>query len=313
MRQAGRILPEYRRLREKLSLSEIFHHSELIATVTTLPVHRLGVDAAILFADILTVIEAFGFSFSFPEKKGPVVSCPIQSIYAIEELEIQLESDPFSYLKEAIPLIKSDLDVPLIGFCGGPFTVASYLIEGGREGITKWIKDQPEALHALLQQLTRASKLYLQMQIQAGVDVIQIFDSWAGELPLEQFRIFAMPYLQDLIHFTQSQNRPVIVFARGSSRYPLEFAALRPDAVSFDWHQEIDLLRKEVPHSIALQGNLNPEVLKGSVVSIQNQTKAMLKKMRGNKGYIANLGHGVLPDTPLSNVVCFIETVQAYS
>jgi uroporphyrinogen decarboxylase len=308
MRQAGRFLPEYRDLRTRHALWEMFHNSELAAQVTRLPLDVLGVDAAILFSDILVIAEAFGLKVHFPESGGPYVEPAITSsadIDALVQLDVQ---DVLSYVQKTIQILKSDLRVPLIGFCGGPFTVASYLIEKGT--LQEWLKSDPTSFHKLLHKLACASIDYLRMQIQAGVDVIQIFDSWASLLTEAQFHEFSLHYLRLIIDALRETQIPVIVFCRNSSLFPRELAELGPSAISFDWHQEMSQLRAQVPEHIAIQGNLDPEILRGPRPVLLAATQRLLHAMRGQPGFILNLGHGVLPDTPVDNVRCFIETAR---
>ncbi len=302
MRQAGRYMPEYRKLREQYSLHKLFHTPELAAEVTLQPVNRLGVDAAILFSDILVILEMLGFTIHFPNGKSPYVEPLIEDAC---HLEVRPAEEILSYVRKTIELVKPDLAVPLIGFCGGPYTVASYLL--GKEKTQEWVLHRKEALHELLEKITLATLDYLRMQTEAGVQVIQIFDSWAGLLPSGPFAEFSLSYLRKLV---QATTVPVILFTRGSSHYAKELAELRPAAISFDGQKEIALLRKEIPQNIAVQGNLEPEVLLGSREFVTEKTQALLASMREEPGFIVNLGHGVLPATPVENVAAFIETVK---
>jgi uroporphyrinogen decarboxylase len=277
MRQAGRYLPSYRKLREKHHLRELFFTPELAAEVTLLPI-ELGVDAAILFSDITVVALALGYKLDFCE--GPVITGQLQR-QSIDVLEP---------IAEAIRIVKPQLKVPLIGFCGGPYTVASY------------INGDP----ALLEPLTEVTIEYLQMQEKAGVDAIQIFDSWANRLSKEEFQQFCVPYLKRLV---DAVDVPVIVFMRGASVRVEELVKLGPDAISFDWTQPLSEMRKKVP--MAVQGNLNPDLLYESRSIIEKKTKELLQSMKGDPGFIVNLGHGVKPDIPVDSVRCLIETVKA--
>lgn len=279
MRQAGRYLPQYRKLREKHSLRDLFFTPELAAEVTLMPL-ELGMDAAILFSDITVVALALGFSLDFSE--GPV----IQGTIGRRTLE------PLQPIIEAIHLIKPELTVPLIGFCGGPFTVASY------------INGDP----SLLEPLTDVTIDYLRMQEKAGVDAIQIFDSWANRLSDQEFQQFCMPYLKRLV---DAVNIPVILFMRGASQRIPELVQLNPAAISFDWAEPLSSLRKKVP--MAVQGNLNPDLLYEPLPVIQQKTRELLDSMQGDPGFIVNLGHGVKPDIPVAAVRCLIETVKGFS
>lgn len=316
MRQAGRYLPEYRRLREKYSLWELFHHPEIACEVTKLPLDLLGVDAAILFSDILLIAEAFGLKVHFPEGRGPFVAPLLQSsrdVYALPPHEVQ---ESLSYVFKAIELLRKELRVPLIGFCGGPFTVASYLIESGSKGELRktkdWLYSDPESFHLLLQKLTLASIDYLRLQIEAGAQVIQIFDSWASVLSYPQFLHCSAHYLGQMVAALQDTGVPVILFCRGSSSLPEELAALNPHAISFDWQKEMADLRKKVPQGIAIQGNIDPDLLKAPKPFIIESVQNLLQSMEGDPSFIVNIGHGVLPDTPVDHVRCFVDTVTSW-
>lgn len=279
MRQAGRMLPEYRALRQQHSLWELFHTPELAARVTQMPISTLGVDAAILFSDILIVVEMLGYKITFPEKATPFVE------------KTGVYSSP-TFVSQTIRILKPTLQVPLIGFCGGPYTVAKYM-----NAIN----------HETLEKITKASIEYLQMQQEAGADVIQIFDSWAGLLPREEFLDFSLRYLEPLV---ASVSVPVIVFCRGSARYASDLISLNPSAISFDWEKDLADLRRSVPSHIAIQGNLDPDILKGPLPALEQAAKSLLASMKNERGYIFNLGHGVLPDTPVENAVRLVELVR---
>lgn len=308
MRQAGRILPEYRELRKKHSLDELFQNSELAASITKLPVDILGVDAAILFTDILVIAKAFGIKVQFIEGKGPVVDRLLSSPQDVKDLKQNAIDTALHVVKETIQILKKDLSVPLIGFCGGPFTAASYMIKH-----EKWYLSDPKTFHRLLQKITDASIEYLKMQIQAGVDAVQIFDSWANSLNASEFLEFSLPYLKQIVNSVKESQVPVILFCRDSSIRAKELVSIQPSAISFDWHQEMHILRKEVPLSIAVQGNLDPEILKAPLDQIEKAAAKLLSSMKNDRGFIVNLGHGVLPDTPLENVRYFIELVKEFA
>lgn len=276
MRQAGRFLPEYRALRQKHSLWELFHTPELAAEATLQPLKTLGVDAAILFSDILVIAEIFGYELRFENK--PELYPP--------KTEVRKDvRETLSYVNKTIELLK-DISVPLIGFCGGPYTVAKYM-----------------KAPFLLQQITDASIEYLQMQIDAGIQAVQIFDSWGMENPE-----VSLPYLKQIV---DAIDVPVIVFSRGSCRFVKEFVDLKPDCISFDWEREMHELRKEVPSHIAVQGNIDPEILKGP--HFEGHVVRLLESMQGEKGFIINLGHGVLPETPVAHAVRVVELVKQTS
>ena len=280
MRQAGRYLPEYRRLRQQHSFTTLVHTPELAAEVTLLPFKRFPFDAAILFSDILTITEPFGYVMQFSEGGGMELKAP--------EKEIRLSiHDTLHHVPKTIRLLKPRLAVPLIGFCGGPYTVCKYM----QQMNTAW-----------LDTITEASIAYLTLQIEAGIDAIQIFDSWAGFLKPAEFRTLVLPYLKRLVEAMRPFNIPVTLFCRGSTRYLAELIALQPTAIACDWELEMAAIRRQVPASMAVQGNLNPDLLSGPLELLQKETDALLQAMEGSSGYIFNLGHGILPDARLENV-----------
>lgn len=307
MRQAGRYLPEYQEIRQKYSLEEMFRNPELIFEITKQPLEILGVDAAILFADILHVPLSLGLDVSFPGKGGPVVSPAIETEDDLMSLHPRPIEESLSFVKSGIHLLKGAIDVPLIGFCGGPFTVMTYMT--GKK-VKKWLYTNPESAFELLQMITDQSIAYLKMQIAAGVDAVQIFDSWANLLSRTEFIRFAQPYLKQIV---DAVDVPVVLFSRASSHYISEFVALKPDGISFDWSYPIDEIRARVPETIAVQGNLDPELLYAPPSIIERETIKMLKKMQGDPGYIVNLGHGVLPDIPVDHVKAFVDTVKNFT
>ncbi len=287
-RQAGRFLPEYRALRAGHSFRHLVGTPQLAAQITQLPIDLLGVDAAILFSDILVLAEVFGYTIDFTDGKG------IQLLEPAHDMRLDVP-ETLSYVSEAILLLKKDLKVPLIGFCGGPYTVSTYM----KKTTPEW-----------LEKITDATIEYLQLQIQAGVDVIQIFDSWAGKLEPDDFHTLALPYLKTIVDALKPSDIPITIFCRGSTRYIKELVSLQPTALAFDWEKEMSVLRQEVPVEIAVQGNLDPAILKGPLDLLQQKTEAMLSSMKGVPGYIFNLGHGVEPDTPVENVRWLIEYIK---
>jgi uroporphyrinogen decarboxylase len=279
MRQAGRYMPSYRALRAKYSLRELFFTPELAAEITLMPVEQLGVDAAILFSDITVVALPLGMELDFQE--GPLIRGQVRrrSIDCLEPIQ------------RAIQLIKKELKVPLIGFCGGPYTVSRYM--GGDL--------------SLLERIAEVTIEYIRMQEEAGVDAIQIFDSWAGELEREDFQKYCIPYLKRLIEATRV---PVILFMRGSCRYVDELALLKPTAISFDSERPLKEMRAKVP--MAIQGNLDPDLLYEPLDVIREKTLELLESMSKDRGFIVNLGHGVKKDVSIEAVQCLVDTVKAF-
>lgn len=287
-RQAGRFLPEYRAIRAGQSFRHLVGTPQIAAQITKLPIDLLGMDAAILFSDILVLPEVFGFTLDFSEEKGIRLHEP--------KTEIRKDvGETLSYVAEAIRLLKKDLKVPLIGFCGGPYTVSTYM----RRTTPEW-----------LEKITVATIEYLQMQIKAGVDAIQIFDSWAGKLDPMDFNTLALPYLKKIVDALKPTGIPITIFCRGATRYVKELVSLEPSALAFDWEKEMHELRKEVPSHIAIQGNLDPDILKGPLENLQAKAKFILDSMKREKGFIFNLGHGIDPETPVENVRWLIEYIK---
>lgn len=316
MRQAGRCLPSYRDVRAHHSLEELFHHPQLAAELTLMPVQHLGVDAAILFSDILMVAECLGFEVRFIEGKGPSIHPVLNTPKDIELLLIREVRSSLSCVFETIQRARQKLQVPLIGFCGGPFTIASYLIEGGTSpgkelAKTKtWLFSHPESFHLLLKKITEVTITYLQLQIEAGAQVLQIFDSWAHVLSIPLFINFSVRYLKQILEALKAFPVPVILFCRGSSFFVHELIRLHPSAISFDWLQEMGVLRRTVPAHIAVQGNLDPHLLKAPLHVIRTEVSQLMQSMKNEPGFIVNLGHGVLPDTPFHHVKHFVHSVR---
>ncbi len=316
MRQAGRILPEYRAVREKAgSFIKLATTPEMAAEVTIQPVDILGTDAAIIFSDILVVPEAMGLPYEMVESKGPIFPKVIQSKKDIDALRIANPENELAYVLKAIDIVKKELNgrVPLLGFAGAPFTIFCYMVEGkGSKTFSiakKMLYSEPELAHALLQKITDTTIAYLKAQAKHGADLVQIFDSWAGILSPDQYRKFSLPYIAQICDAINEV--PVTVFAKGAFFARKEMSKLNCDVVGLDWNMDITESRRMIPHK-TLQGNLDPCVLYGSFKEIEKHTKKMIKNFGGQK-YIANLGHGVYPDTDPEKVKCFIDTVKNYT
>lgn len=315
MRQAGRYMPEYRALRERHTFLEMCHSPELIAEVTQQPVKSFGLDAAILFSDILVIPEALQVGLRFDEGAGPIIEKPLVSAKDVETLPNVSMREALGYVAKGICLLKQSLTVPLIGFCGAPFTLASYMIEGktNREmrKTKQWMLRDPHSFHKLLDRLADEAITYLEMQIEAGVDAIQVFDSWAGVLAHEQFSEFSLAYLKKIIDRIKPKV-PVIIFCRGSSVFASAMASAGPNAISLDWNARLSDIRKIVPKTIALQGNLDPDLLYAPAATLKKETEALLLSMKGDPGYIFNLGHGITPEVPVDAVRLLVDTVKGY-
>jgi len=316
MRQAGRYMPCYRALRTKHSLWKLFHEPDLAVQVTLQPIHELEVDAAILFSDILVVAEAVGLSVLFPDTGGPRVEPPIHSALQVDALPSLCVREVLSYVFSTIRSLKKELSVPLIGFSGAPFTLASYFIDSTSktafERTKQWMKEDPASFHRLLSKLTCVIIEYLQEQIKAGVDSLQLFDSWAGILTDEEFSEFSLPYLQRIVQEVQRPEVPLIVFCRNSSLRAQALLATKARCISVDEHVPIWQLREQVPDSVALQGNFAPSLLKSSQSEIKKVVEEALMQMKEYSGWIVNLGHGVTPDIPVDNVRYFVDLIKNF-
>jgi len=316
MRQAGRILPQYRELRGKLSgFKELVETPELACEVTIQPVDELGVDAAIIFSDILVVPEVMGLRYEMIPGKGPMFPMTIQleedvdKLIAGEKAALQLD-----YVYKAIQLTKAELNgrVPLIGFAGAPWTLMAYMLEGsGSKTFSKarrFLYKKPISSHVLLQKITDTTVDYLKGQIKAGADLVQVFDSWAGILSPEQYKVFGLPYLKQICE--SITEVPVTVFAKNAWFALDEIGKLDCNVVGIDWNTTPKNAREMVGAKKTLQGNLDPCLLYAPEDVICSATHKMVRDFGGN--YIANLGHGVYPDTPLDNVKIFVDAVKSF-
>lgn len=314
MRQAGRILPEYRKVRETAKdFKTLVKTPDLAMEVTIQPVDILAVDAAIIFSDILVIPEAMGLSYEMEENKGPIFPRRITSPSDISTLHIA-EASELEYVLQAIKLTKKELNgrVPLIGFAGAPWTIFSYMIEGrGSKTFSnakKILYTDSEFAHKLLGMITQSTINYLKGQIAAGADLIQIFDSWAGILSPEQYMEFSYPYISKICDAIREV--PTTVFAKGAFFARREMNSLACNVIGLDWNMEIGESKKLLADKV-LQGNLDPCALYGSISDVKTETIKMLKAFEGSY-HIANLGHGLYPDTEVDNVKCFIDTVKEY-
>ncbi|WP_075981521.1 uroporphyrinogen decarboxylase [Bacillus massilinigeriensis] len=317
MRQAGRSQPEYRAIKEKYTLFEITHQPELCAYVTRLPVENYGVDAAILYKDIMTPLPAIGVNVEIKSGIGPVISNPIQSLSDVEKLgEIHPEED-VPYVFETIKLLTEEqLSVPLIGFAGAPFTLASYMIEGGPSknyNKTKaFMYSEPKAWFALMDKLGEMTITYVKSQIKAGAKAIQIFDSWVGALNVEDYRYFIKPIMNRIFTSLKEENVPLIMFGVGASHLALEWNDLPLDVVGLDWRLPISQARKMGVNK-SVQGNLDPAILLAPWEFIEEKAKAILDQGMSQPGFIFNLGHGVFPQVNPETLKKLTSFVHEYS
>lgn len=344
MRQAGRALPEYRRLKEKHTFLELVQNPELATEVTLQPVRRFGFDAAILFSDILVIPEAMGQSYRFRETGGVVMDFAVQSRADVERLSVEGVVERLSYVDRALRLLRRELgeQTALIGFSGSPWTLATFMMEGGSaerytRALNLFREDQKTYL-ALMEKLTAAITTYLKMQVAAGVDALQIFDSHGGQLPANEFREASARWIREILtslrnfrhanptpdsaallspNLTDSGQDhpgvPVIVFSLGTHGNWDDLLATGANVLGIDWHFPLREARRLLPVNVALQGNLAPSVLNdGTPEVVANETSAVLEAMRGRAGHIFNLGHGLAPGAKLENISALVDTVKSF-
>lgn len=314
MRQAGRYLPEYRATRAKAGdFLTLCKTPELACEVTLQPIDRIGVDAAILFSDILIPLEPMGVPLAFPDE-GPRLS-PVRDEAGIDKLRVPDPDAEFPFVMDAIRLIRRALDgrVPLIGFAGAPFTMLTYVVEGqtGKQfaETKKLLFGNPKAAHKLLQKLADTVAVYLAAQVKAGAQTVQIFDSWVGQLGPEDFRTFAAPYVQQIVDKLKPLGAPIIYFANDGGSLLGDAAKLGADALGVDWRTPLDEARARTGDGVTLQGNLDPCLLFAPIPEIERRTADVLARA-GGKRHIFNLGHGILPGTPPEHAEALVEIVH---
>jgi len=324
MRQAGRYLPEYRELRKQAGdFMTLCKTPELACKVTLQPVDRFPLDAAILFSDILTIPDAMGLGLSVIETKGPVFERPVRSAEQIKKLGIPDPETDLRYVMDAVRLIRKELDgrVPLIGFSGSPWTLATYMVEGQSSRNFSVIKgmlyDQPAVLHELLDKLADSVVLYLNAQIAAGAQTVMIFDTWGGVLTPSSYRKFSLHYMRKIVEQLNrehdGQRVPVILFSKGVGDLVNEIADSGCDAVGLDWMQDITQVRNSVGDKVALQGNLDPAVLYASPEVIRNEVARILEHYGKGSGHVFNLGHGIHPEINPEHVAVLVDAVHELS
>jgi uroporphyrinogen decarboxylase len=318
MRQAGRYMPQYRALREKVPFLTLCKTPDLAAQVTVEAVERLGVDAAIIFADILLIVEPMGVGLEFSKGEGPVIHHPVRSGADVDRLSERppLETVPFVF--EAVRKARAGLPahIPLIGFSGAPFTVASYLIEGGSSRHyleTKRLMYQDAgAWRALMERLVRVIAAYINGQIAAGAQVVQLFDSWVGCLSPADYRAFLLPHMAALMQ-SITPGTPVIHFGTETAGLLELMAEAGGDVMGIDWRIDLDVAWRRIGENRAVQGNLDPVALFAPRAELRRQVERVLQAVAGRPGHIFNLGHGILPQTPVENVVALVELVHEMS
>jgi len=324
MRQAGRYLPEYRATRAQAGgIQDLFANPELACEVTLQPLERFELDAAILFSDILTIPDAMGLGLYFAEGEGPKFRSPIASAADVERLDVLQTSRDLPYVIDAVTLIRKELNnrVPLIGFSGSPWTLATYMVEGGTTRDFAKIKTmaftQPEAMHQLLSKLADSVVDYLSAQIKAGAQAVQIFDTWGGVLSPRAYELFSLAYMRQIIAGLRSDSAnegvPIIMFTKNGGLWIEEMAASGCDCLGLDWTMSIGAARDAVGDKVALQGNMDPGMLRASPEAIRAEVGCILESYGSGPGHVFNLGHGITPDINPDNAKAFIDAVHELS
>lgn len=317
MRQAGRYMAEYRELRAKVSFLELCKNPELATEVTVTAAERLGVDAAILFADILLILEPLGLHLEFAKGEGPVIHNPVRTAADLDRIRWMEDPSPLDYVYRAVTSIRAALPagLPLIGFAGAPFTLACYAIEGGGsrhyEKAKAFMYRDPGAWDALMERLVAATTLYLNAQVRAGAQVLQIFDSWVGNLSPVDYRRFVLPHMRQLFAGLDPET-PVIHFGTDTGSLLELQRDAGGDIIGLDWRVELDQSWNRLGSSVGVQGNLDPTLLFAPIPEIQRQTRRILDQAAGRPGHIFNLGHGILPTTPVDHVIALVDEVHSY-
>jgi uroporphyrinogen decarboxylase len=314
MRQAGRSLPEYRKLRERWTLVDIVAQPDLCAEVTLQPVRRLAVDAAVMFADIMLPLRGMGVEFELVESIGPVIAHPVRTPADVDALGKPEGEEAAPQVIDAVRRVVAESPVPVICFCGAPFTLASYLIEGKPSRdfslAKRFMFSEPAAFDRLLGKLATVMSRYLAAQVDAGASALQVFDSWVGALSLEDYEERVAPHTKAIFDATASLGVPRIHFGTGTAGLLESIAATGPDVVSLDWRVPLDAGWRRVGLDRAVQGNLDPAVLLGPPELVRERARDVLVRAGGRPGHIFNLGHGVLPETPMESLQTLIETVH---
>ncbi|MHB8882674.1 MAG: uroporphyrinogen decarboxylase [Thermodesulfovibrionales bacterium] len=319
MRQAGRYLKEYQEVRSKVDFLTLCKTPELATKVTLQPVDILNVDAAILFSDILIPVEAMGMHLEFSDKKGPILGDPVRSKSGVDRLVIPDTEDSMSFVLEAIRMLRQELagKVPLIGFSGAPYTLATYIIEGGSSRnfahTKKMMYQNPGLFAGLLEKITATIIEYLSAQIRAGAQAVQLFDSWAGNLAPYDYENVIFPYVKTTIKALKKFEVPVIYFANDCAGILKIVKKCGADVIGIDWRVDMHKAVKKIGKKASVQGNLDPCVLFAPQEHIDERVQDVLNRAEGARGHIFNLGHGILPETPVENAIAMVEAVHRLS
>jgi len=318
MRQAGRYMPEYRAVRKRHSILEICKSPELASEVTITAAEKLGVDAAIIFADLLLPLEVMGLPFHFASGEGPVVEAPLRSAEQIGKLD-DSRAGELGYVAESVRRVVAHFGdrLPVIGFCGAPFTLASYMIEGGGSrnylNTKRMMYTMPKAWDDLMHKLVKVLSQYALAQAAAGADALQVFDSWVGCLSPPDYRHFVLPHTKNLIGKLKQSGVPVIYFGTDTATLLNSMQATGADVIGLDWRVNLDEAWATLGHSGAVQGNLDPALLFADWNAVRERSLDVLHRAKGRPGHIFNLGHGILPETPVENVRAIVDLVHEYS
>lgn len=320
MRQAGRYMAEYRKLREKYGILDLIKTPELAMEVTLQPIQAFDLDAAIIFADILPPLEGMGLRLEFAKGEGPIIHNPVRTVQDVENLLTPDPREALPFTLEAIRLTRQELDsrgIPLIGFSGAPFTLASYAVEGGSSKNKVYLKSlmysEPAAWDKLMSKLATIAGNYLLAQAQAGAQALQLFDSWVGELSPDDYRAYVQPYSKRALEIASQANVPLIHFGTDTNGMLIDIRDAGGHVIGVDWRIDIDVAAKILGDEVAIQGNLDPVALYAPWDELKIRAQAVLDKMQGRKGHIFNLGHGILPTTPLDNVKRLVDFVHEYT
>jgi uroporphyrinogen decarboxylase len=318
MRQAGRYLPEYRAIREKLSFVEMCMRPDVAAEVTLQPMRRFELDAAIIFADILLPLEPMGIGFHFTPEDGPVIERPVRQATDLQGVHTITAAADLQYVMDAIRLVRHELDgdVPLIGFSGAPFTLASYIVEGGHSRnyvhVKRLMFEDPATFGRLMALISEVVVDYLEAQIAAGAQVVQLFDSWVGWLAPYDYELYVLPHVRSVVDQVKGRGAPVIYFANGASGMLHLVARAGSEVIGLDWRTPLDRAWDQLD-DVAVQGNLDPITLLGPPQAIEERVADVLRRAGGRPGHIFNLGHGLVPQTPPDHVKYLVDVVHRRS
>jgi len=320
MRQAGRYMENYRALRQSYGILDIIKTPELAMEVTLQPINAFDLDAAIIFADILPPLEGMGLSLEFIKGEGPVIHNPVRSAQDVENLATPDPREALPFTLDAIRLTRQELDsrgIPLIGFSGAPFTLASYAIEGGssrnKVHLKSMMYSDKDAWHKLMSKLATVAGDYLLAQAEAGAQVLQLFDSWVGELSPDDYRQYVQPYSKQSLDIAKQAGVPLIHFGTNTNGMLEDIRDAGGDVIGVDWRIDIDVAAKRLGNHVAVQGNLDPVALYAPWDELKARAQQILDRMKGRDGYIFNLGHGILPTTPVDNVKRLVDFVHEYT